>query len=403
MIALYERVSTQEQAVSGHSIQEQQSRLEAFCSAMGWDTFTHYTDAGFSGGSLNRPALSALIHQVEQGKIQKVIVYKLDRLSRSQKDTLHIIEDIFLKNSTDFVSISENFDTATPFGKAMIGILAVFAQLEREQIKERMTMGRTARSKQGYFHGSGTVPIGYDYDGELHINEYEAELVRKVFTKAASGEPIKRIVYEMNEKGLSHKHGNWNATTLRKVLANRLYIGEVKFDGKWYKGKHEPIISTDLFDTVQAINSTRKAKALQENVRLGRATSLLAGLVYCQRCGARYTCQVYTHGKYRYEKYACASRSKRNPVLVKDPACRNQSWDRDALEGLVFGQIRLLRLQPYNFPTNTEKTSENAIYEKITDIDNGIKRLIDLYAVKPLPAITDKIEALTSQKEKLLS
>ena len=174
IVGIYVRVSTPEQAVNGHSIDEQIERTQKYCDAMNWTVYKVYTDAGFTGSNTARPAMQNLIKDVRDGKINKVLVYKLDRLSRSQKDTLMLIEDIFLANNVDFVSMSENFDTATPFGRAMIGILAVFAQLEREQIKERMAMGKIARAKQGKFHGSAKIPIGYDYiDGELVTNEYE--------------------------------------------------------------------------------------------------------------------------------------------------------------------------------------------------------------------------------------
>ena len=128
--------------MEGYSIQAQTERLQAYCKAKGWGVFHTYTDAGFSGSNMERPALSQLLEDVEAGRVDCVLVYKLDRLSRSQKDTLHMIEDIFLANGCDFVSMSENFDTSTPLGRAMIGILSVFAQLEREQIRERMAMGR---------------------------------------------------------------------------------------------------------------------------------------------------------------------------------------------------------------------------------------------------------------------
>ena len=120
------------------------------------------------------PAFTSQRHSFD-----KVVVYKLDRLSRSQRDTLTLLEEIFNANSVDFVSMSENFDTSTPFGRATIGILAVFAQLEREQIKERMSMGRDARAKSGGWMGSYHIPIGYDYlDGKLQINPYEAMQIR---------------------------------------------------------------------------------------------------------------------------------------------------------------------------------------------------------------------------------
>ena len=153
-VFLYVRVSTQEQARDGYSIDEQIERLKDYAKAMGWIVVKIYTDGGYSGSNIDRPALQSMIKDVLAGKGDSVVVYKLDRLSRSQKDTLELIEDYFLANKVDFVSMTENFDTATPFGRAIIGILSVFAQLEREQIKERMSMGREGRAKEGKFHGS---------------------------------------------------------------------------------------------------------------------------------------------------------------------------------------------------------------------------------------------------------
>ena len=178
-VAIYVRVSTQEQAVEGYSISEQIDRLTKFCEAHSWKIYKVYTDPGFSGGNMNRPSLQKLFADCTQKRFDTVLVYKLDRLSRSQKDTLYIIEDLFLTNHVDFISMSENFDTSTPFGRAMIGILSVFAQLEREQIKERMAMGREGRAKQGKWHGGGNVPIGYDFINDYLIpNEYEAAQVK---------------------------------------------------------------------------------------------------------------------------------------------------------------------------------------------------------------------------------
>ena len=158
--ALYVRVSTQEQATEGYSVQEQTDRLTKYSEAMGWSVFKVYTDPGFSGGRTDRPGLQAMINDIRKGYIDKVLVYKLDRLSRSQKDTLNLIEDEFLAHNVDFISMCENFDTSTPFGRAMVGILAVFAQLEREQIKERMFMGKEARAKEGKYPGAKQPPVG---------------------------------------------------------------------------------------------------------------------------------------------------------------------------------------------------------------------------------------------------
>ena len=174
-VALYPRVSTLEQARDGYSINEQTERMTKYCEAKGWVVHKIYTDAGYSGADTDRPGLQSLIKDAENNKIDAVLVYKLDRLSRSQKDTLTLIEDVFLPNDVDFISMTENLDTSTPFGRAMVGILSVFAQLEREQIKERMEVGKIGRAKEGKWCGSRYVPIGYRVENdELVIHEYEA-------------------------------------------------------------------------------------------------------------------------------------------------------------------------------------------------------------------------------------
>lgn len=158
MVCGYARVSTDNQ-LENYSIPEQVERIKAYCAAKGWTLLKVYTDGGYSGGNTDRPALQQMLNAIRAGKVDAIVVNKLDRLSRSQKDTLTLIEDELLAHGTDFVSINENFDTSTPFGRAMIGILSVFAQLEKDQITERFTMGRIGRGKAGYFHEIGRAHV----------------------------------------------------------------------------------------------------------------------------------------------------------------------------------------------------------------------------------------------------
>ena len=215
-VAIYIRVSTYEQAQEGYSIDEQKERLVQYCKAMGWVVSEIYIDPGFSGSNLERPGLQKLIAEIKA--YDSVLVYKLDRISRSQKDTMYLIEDVFLKNDVDFVSMSESFDTSTPFGRAAVGLLATFAQLERENIKERMTMGMKGRARKGYWKGTSRPPIGYDYkDGNLEVNDYEAMQIRELFTIAANGIPnmpynVKNMARYLSQK-YSNKYGNWTDST----------------------------------------------------------------------------------------------------------------------------------------------------------------------------------------------
>ena len=156
-IALYVRVSTLVQFEKGNSVDEQKKRLEAFCEAKGWTDYEEFVDAGWSGSNMERPALQELIKRADEFDV--VLVYKLDRLGRNQRDILYLIEDVF-KN---FNSITENFDTSTPVGKLMLSMMGAFAELERQQINERMMMGRIASAEKGRWRGGSGVPTGYKY------------------------------------------------------------------------------------------------------------------------------------------------------------------------------------------------------------------------------------------------
>ena len=167
--ALYIRVSTDAQREEGYSIEAQKEMLKAFCVTKNIRNYEFYIDGGFSGSNLERPEMQRLIREVKEKKIDCVIVYKLDRLSRSQRDTLYLIEEVLNPNHVDFISMNESMDTSTPLGRLMLGILSAFAQLERENIKERTRMGMKERVKAGLWPGGGRIPFGYDYDSERGI------------------------------------------------------------------------------------------------------------------------------------------------------------------------------------------------------------------------------------------
>lgn len=413
-IALYPRVSTQEQAVNGHSIDEQIDRMKKYCEAMGWTVYKVYTDAGFSGANTNRPALQRMIKDIKSNKIDKVLVYKLDRLSRSQKDTLELIEDVFLANDTDFVSMSENFDTSTPFGRAMIGILAVFAQLEREQIKERMMMGKEARAKKGKFHGSNFVPIGYKYENdELTPFPYEQMQVVEIFNLALKNKSPYAIADILKAKGFEHKHGEWSERAVRRILRSQTYIGLVKHNKEWYQGTHTPIIDQSTFDEVQRLLDKKAELHQKYNQRCGKANSYLGGFLYCKQCGAKYGKQTgktkkKDGGYYIYEMYYCNSRArKNNPNICKDPNCQNRSWKVQELTDIVFNEIKQLAIDP-NYITaiqsNALEDERPAIIEKeISKLDEQISRLLDLYTIgeMPLDSLQEKVHEMNDRKGKL--
>ncbi len=405
-VGIYIRVSTQEQAEEGYSIPAQRERLIAYCRAKDWNIVDIYVDGGYSGSNLDRPGIQKLIADVGKDKLEVVLVYKLDRLSRSQKDTLYLIEDVFLAHGVDFVSMNESFDTATPFGRAMIGILSVFAQLERETIKERSLMGRMERAKEGLFHGGGNAPIGYDYiDGRLVVNQYEAMQVREVFDLYLSGLGADAIAKAMHDKGYKHKHGDWRyASAVTNVLANPLYAGKITYGGLVCDGLHEPIITAETFAQAQALRE-RKRRARQ---RAYQSSSLLAGLLFCGRCGARYFARQVSH---EYKYYSCYSRAKTHRHMVKDPACRNKHWRIADLDRLVEEEVTRLALDPRRLDSLLHARSKSApaqddsdlLRKQIASIDKQIGRLMDLYQLESIPVeeISHRIEALYEEKKQL--
>ena len=405
MIALYSRVSTAEQAKDGYSIGEQQDRLQKYCESRGWKDFKHFTDPGFSGGNTNRPALQQMIRGINEGIIKKVIVYKLDRLSRSQKDTLFLIEDLFIPRNVDFISMSENLDTSSAFGMAMVGMLSCFAQLERQNIKDRMIMGKEARAKEGKYGGSRFVPIGYDYvDGELLVNDFESIQIRQIFDDYIAGHGCRKIAESLNAKGLTHKYGKWIEKSVRNILSYKTYCGYIRFNGVWHKGTHQPIITEETFEKAKQISAKRNSDAENYNRRQGKATSYLGGFLYCARCGAKMGKYVKRMRDKKYYYYACNSKVRREPSLIRDKNCDNPYQKMGDLDQLIFDEILKLDFSSeLKSPKSDLKKKKETILRQISKIDTQIEKLLDLYTLGDIPvaSLQTKIDKLNEQRTTL--
>ena len=402
-VGLYPRVSGHEQE-DNYSIPEQIDRMQKYCDSRDWMVYKIYTDSGYTGSNMERPGLQDLIKDVESGKLDMVLVYKLDRLSRSQKDTLYLIEDVFDEHGVGFTSMTENFDTSTPFGKAILGVLAVFAQLEREKIKERTMMGKDSRAQEGKWHGGRWIPIGYEYiDGLLVQNEYEIVQIREIADLFMKHTPVRTIANMMTEKGYRHKHGEWNAKTIRRVLSNPVNVGMIKNRDKWYKGIHEPIFDQKTFDAIQDL---MKARREQYGTTRPHQT-LLGGIMYCKNCGARYARQTW-NGTSEY--YMCYSRSKKMKEMIKDPTCKNKNHKMEDLDAAILAEIHKLAVDPdrieqvrENRPVSDVSEKIKAINSEIAKIDTQISKMMDLYALGTidLDVISDKVASLNNSKTAL--
>lgn len=388
-IAAYLRVSTDRQADKGYSLSEQEKRIKAFCSSKDWNLVKIYKDPGFTGSNLERPALQNLIEEIDAYDI--VLVNKLDRLSRSQKDTLYLIQDVFAPHGCSFVSIEESFDTTTALGIAMVGILSAFAQLERSQIKERMKMGKEGRKRKGLWHGGYYKPIGYDYkDGELQIND-ESEQVKLIFNMYLNGTSLRDITRFLQQH-YTNRYTSWNYVgTVRKILSNPVYIGMIDE----YKGQHEPIIDLETFKKVQIMLDERK-----KGGKTPTGKHLLTGMIFCGYCGGRVRSCSTTYKSLKFSYYRCG-RSDSGQLNKLDHKCELTPKKEEEIDNIVISEILKLDADKIKIKEDDTPIVDNSA--EIEKIDKQIKRLIDLYAIcgDDVEELAKKIKELKSKKAAL--
>lgn len=380
--ALYLRVSTEAQADEGYSLAAQAEKLEAYCRMKGISRFTRYVDGGFSGSSLNRPAVTQLIDCIRNGEVERVVVYKLDRLSRSQKDTLYLIEDVFAPHSVDFVSINENIDTGTPYGRAMIGILSAFAQLERENIFLRTRMGMVERVRQGFWPGGGKIPFGYDYDPAkgILVPNSDADTVREIYARYLSGESAGSIARAL---GLKYEH------LVRQILDRESNTGVIIYKGERYPGRHEPLIDRETWLRAQRrLHRPNRPRAAESG-------KLLTGLLVCGHCGAKMRYQKW--GK-AGDRLVCYSRDKSKPHLVHDADCPNRGVMAREVEEVVQRDLARLAAQP-DTPGDAA-AGEQACRRALQRAERRLRRLYELYAEDEDDTLRDAIAAAKHSRDR---
>lgn len=395
-VALYSRYSTSAQD-GNYSIEIQTERMEAMCASKGWVVVDYFNDAAYSGANMNRPDLQNLLKRLDEFDV--IMVYKLDRLSRSQRDTLELIQDHFLKNEKSFVSVLETLDTTTPFGMAMIGILAVFSELERASITERMQAGIQKRVESGYRQlGGNYMPTGYKKGPEstLIIDDSEAKKVQRIFDLYEKHHSITVIQKVLKEEGFTGRR----FTTIRQILSNRLYIGKVSYKENEYEGKHKPIIMVEQFDRVQVLLSRHPP-----GKNAGKAKeSLFGSLITCGKCGELYTAYSYkvknkSKGDYYVRAYVC--RARRFPSEY-DEKCFNENIKNDVIVSLFKNELQGMITKRRG---SVAKPKQKKNYDlAIKRVESKINRLIDIYSDGDIEKDTlrEKIETLNEEKENLL-
>lgn len=379
---IYARVSTEEQATEGYSIEAQKQLLYDYAKHRDIQIIDEYIDEGRSGKNIEgRPQMQRLLKNSKNGDFDVVIIYKLDRLSRKTRDSLEIAETLE-SNNVQLISYSENIDTSTPGGKMYYTVMSSVAEMERETIIDRVKMGMNQRANQGKWNGG--IVLGYDViNKELIINESEAKIVKEIFLMANKGHGYKKIAYEMNKLGYkTKKKKDFSIATIKGILENPLYIGKIRYNQhenwseKRRKGKnnnpiikegiHSPIIELELWNQVQQKLKTRSFRPAQS-----AKPYFLGRLLRCPECGYGMTA-AKSRGKNgkQYRLYQCGQYKNKGRT-----ACQAHTINADKAEKFVIDELKRIITIPYFIERLVDKINDDRLNAESPLLDDK-KRLL---------------------------
>jgi DNA invertase Pin-like site-specific DNA recombinase len=361
--AIYTRKSTEEGLEQEfNSLDAQREASVAYIASQrheGWVLSPElYDDGGFSGGNMNRPGLAALMAEVQAGRIQVIVVYKVDRLTRSLADFAKIVE-VLDGNGASFVSVTQSFNTTTSMGRLTLNVLLSFAQFEREVTGERIRDKIAASKRKGMWTG-GPVPLGYDVqDRKLVVNAEEAETVRAIFQRYLDLGSIVTTIAALDADGVLTKVSKtrdggtrggiaWSRGALAHLLANRVYIGEMRHKQQHFPGQHDAIVPRSLWEAVQEQLERNRLNRISETNQ--RHDHMLAGRLY-DGLGRRMQGSQTNRGGRRYHYYVT------NPADVDKVPGQTVRVPAPALHGAVLDRLR------------TFLTSQTMVYDAV----NGVR------------------------------
>lgn len=379
--ALYIRVSTEDQAKEGYSIDAQKRKLLSYAESQDWEVSSVLIDDGYSAKDLNRPAMQELLEKVRSEEIDVVLVFKLDRLTRSVRD-LYALLDEFARHDVGFRSSQEQFDTTTTMGRALLGMLGIFAQWERETIAERVRVGIEEMVKKGKKPG-GKYPYGYDKQGNL-IPE-EAEIIRRV-RKMYMKENLSlfKIAEKLTLEGITRRGYEWTRNTVALTLENPFYAGIIRLGGKMKNGKYpqrKRELRVEVIDVPGDHEAIWTLEEYQEHLRLLRMRSvgnhsrkldyLFSGLLRCGRCGSTMFGRLTTKRSrksgeiVRTPYYFCGKRKNNN-------SCDMPMFRQVHVEHLVMKYIKSIRLDQSKIDLRQDQSDLN---RKIRKANNELNRI----------------------------
>ncbi|MFJ7681634.1 recombinase family protein [Peribacillus butanolivorans] len=276
-VGIYIRVSTLEQANEGYSIAAQRERLKAYCMAQGWDDFKFYVDEGVSAKDTNRPQLSLLLNHIKNGSISMILVYRLDRFTRSVSDLYNLLQTLD-KHDCTFKSATEIYDTSTAMGRMFIGLVALLAQWETENLSERIKMALEKKVAEG--ERVGNIPFGFDLsEDEKLVKNNKSAIVLDMIKKVESGMSANQVATFLNKT--NNDRARWHTQGVLRILKNPALYGATRWNDQIHENTHEGIISKAKYLKLQQILSDR-AKHHRREVE---NTYLFQGVLICPECG----------------------------------------------------------------------------------------------------------------------
>jgi len=294
---IYVRVSTDEQVQEGFSIRAQSEKLKSYALLKDWEIYNTYTDEGISGKNIvDRPAINRLLEDIKAGKVNNVLVFKVDRLTRSTKNLIELVE-LFEEYNCAFNSLTESIDTDTPSGRMFLKIIGIFAEFERENLVSRLKLGFERKVKEGYTLATGSVSYGYIKKKGQKLQEIqpdEARVVREIFSMYVDeNKTLNGIATALNQRKIKSKTGSvWNSTVIKELLTNPTYIGKVRYsvknDSKYFEaqGNHERIVSDEMYALAQdKIKRTSRISRTKQP----RQEHYFCGVLVCSLCGAKFS------------------------------------------------------------------------------------------------------------------
>ncbi|MEG1143132.1 MAG: recombinase family protein [Bacilli bacterium] len=372
--AIYVRVSTEDQAKEGFSINAQKEKLTAFCKLKQWSIYDYYIDEGISAKNIkDRPEINRMLNDVKTKKVKNVLVYKLDRLTRNTRDLIDLVE-MFKIYDCNLNSVTESIDTTNAIGNMFLKIVGTFAEFERENLAERVSFGYEQKTREGNYTNTNGV-YGYDYIiGKmiLKVNILESEYVKEIYNSYLNGWSMQKIARTFNKNKVPTKRGGfWQQSTIKSILSNPLYVGRIRYGVNKkgipteYKCAYDKILDNNTFNRVQELMKTRTHF---KEKKYPSEKAFFSPLLTCAKCGAKFHPKQQSHSGKHYISYYC------NNKQIAKCDCRGVSHNKvlNAFENYI---ITITLDKDIELTNQIDNKYKQAILKDISNYEVKRKRI----------------------------